>query len=382
MLCTYFFSPFFCIVLPSFCIAFALIAFCLCACCRLPADDGTPLRKWISKQFRQLLLPNPTEVTKVTVDDERSARAWGHCTFRGCTATVSCGVNWQLDHVLITCFQNKAHHHQTAPGCDRSAARDLAAAVYHKPPLRGSAELLARMPAVPTCHLPTDKEHKRARRRFLQKQPKRMASTAHGALAWQQRLADRAAFRAHHTRDGFLFYPFCGLDDTLLPLRCWAQPPDVKVPPDSYVFMSRHMLDATSAYIAAGGVRSLKQGVLLGNFSWKSSYSNYATGLWAHASQHSYSAGKSAQHLPKSQAIPAAHQWAPQDNVHAAAFGLITMVSVYLKVWNIDLCTWFSAVMLDGFSTGHASVETVLPSGTLFGRNLPHQSRINVKQKL
>ena len=144
--------------------------------------------------------------------------------------------------------------------------------------------------------------------------------------------------------------------------------------------MSRHMLDATRAYIAAGGVRSLKEGVLLGDFSWKSTYSGYATGLWAHASQHSYSAGTSSQHLPKSQAIPAAHQWAPKENVHAAAFGLITMVSVYLKVWNIDLCTWFSAVMLDGFSTGHASVETVLPRGTLFSRNLPHQSRINVKK--
>ena len=83
---------------------------------------------------------------------------------------------------------------------------------------------------------------------------------------------------------------------------------------------------------------------------------------------------------PRARLSPAAHQWAPQDNVHAAAFGLITMVSVYLKVWNIDLCTWFSAVMLDGFLTGHASVETVLPPRTLFGRNLPHQSRINVKK--
>ena len=152
-----------------------------------------------SQSSWKLLLPNPTEVTKVTVDDERSARAWGHCTFRGCTATVSCGVNWQLDHVLITCFQNKAHHHQTAPGCDRSAAQDLAATVSHKAPLRGSAELRARMPAVPSCHLPTAKEHKRARRRFLQKQPKRMVATSHGALAWQQRLADRAAFRAPQT---------------------------------------------------------------------------------------------------------------------------------------------------------------------------------------
>ena len=314
------------------------------------------------------------------MDDERSARAWGHCTFPGCRATVSCGVNWQLDHVLITCFINKVHHHQRPPGCDRSAAQDLAATVSHKPPLRGSAELLTRMPAVPPCHLPTEKEHKRARRRFLQKQPKRMVATSHGALAWQQRLADKAAFNAQQMRDGFLFYPLCGLDDTCLPLRGWAQLPNLKVPEGSYVFMSRHMVEATRAYVAAGGVRSLKEGVLLGDFSWKSTYSGYATGLWAHASQHSYSAGTSSQHLPKSQAIPAAHQWAPKENIHAAAFGLITMISVYMKVWNIDLCTWFSAVILDGLSTGHATVQRVLPKGTLFGRDLPHQVRNNVKQ--
>ena len=132
---------------------------------RLPADDGTPLRKWITKQFKELL-PNPTDVTKVVLDDARSARAWGHCTIRGCTATVSCAVNIQLDHALITCFQGKVHCHQMAPEYDRSAARDLAATVSHKSPLKGSAELLARMPAVPTCNLPTRKEHKRARRRF------------------------------------------------------------------------------------------------------------------------------------------------------------------------------------------------------------------------
>ena len=163
------------------------------------------MRKWISKQFRNLLLPNRIEVTKVTVDDERSARPWGHCTFPGCKATVSCGVNWQLDHVLITCFINKVHHHQMPPGCDRGAAQDLAATVSHNPPLRASAELVVRMPAVPPCDLPTEKEHKRARRRFLQKQPKRPVATSHGALAWQQRLADKAAVNAQQMRDGFLF---------------------------------------------------------------------------------------------------------------------------------------------------------------------------------
>ena len=86
------------------------------------------------------------------------------------------------------------------------------------------------MPAVPPCDLPTEKEHKRARRRFLQKQPKGSVATPHGALAWQQRLADKAAFNAQQMKDGFLFYPFCGLDDTCLPLRGWAQLPNVKVP--------------------------------------------------------------------------------------------------------------------------------------------------------
>ena len=106
----------------------------------------------------------------------------------------------------------------------------------------------------------------------------------------------------------------------------------MEVAPHSYVFMSRCMVEATAAYIAAGGVRSSKQGVLLGNFTWMLSYSDYVTGFWAHASQHSYSAGKSAQHLPKSQAIPAAYQCAPRNNVHVAAFGLITMVSVYKNI--------------------------------------------------
>ena len=149
---------------------------------RLPADDGTPLRKWITKQFKELL-PNPTDVTKVVLDDARSARAWGHCTIRGCTATVSCAVNIQLDHALITCFQGKVHCHHMALEYNRSASRDLAATVSHKSPLKASAEVRSRMPAVPTCILPTRKEHQRARRCFLQKQPKRRASTCHAALA-------------------------------------------------------------------------------------------------------------------------------------------------------------------------------------------------------
>ena len=292
---------------------------------RLPADNRTPLRKWIVQQFKALL-PNPTDVTKVSLDDAGSARAWGHCTIRGCTATVSCAVNIQLDHVFITCFQRGVHSHLLAVELDRNAALDLAACVSHKSPKKGRAELLARKPAVPICNLPTRKEHKRARRCFLKKQPKRMASTCHAALSWQQRLADRAANGAAFSQDGFLFYPFCGLDDTLETLSHWGRLANLQVPPHSYVFMSRYMVDFTRAYIAAGGVRSFKQGVLLGNFTWMPSYSGYAIGLWAHASQHTYSAGKSAQHLPKSQAIPAAYQWVPRNTMHAEVFGLITLV--------------------------------------------------------
>ena len=342
---------------------------------RLPADNRTPSRKWIVQQFKALL-PNPTDVTKVSLDDAGSARAWGHCTIRGCTATVSCAVNIQLDHVFITCFQRGVHSHLLAAELDRNAALDLAACVSHKSPKKGRAELLARKPAVPICNLPTRKEHQRARRCFLKKQPKFMASSCHAALSWQQRLADRAANGAAFSQDGFLFYPFCGLDDTLETLSHWGRLANLQVPPHSYVFMSRHMVDFTRAHIAAGGVRSFKQCVLLGNFTWMPSYSGYAIGLWAHASQHTYSAGKSAQHLPKSQAIPAAYQWVPRNTMHVEAFGLITLVSVYKKHHGIDLGSLLSAVMLDGRLSGHDSIQQVLPPGTLFARNLPHQSRI------
>ena len=156
----------------------------------------------------------------------------------------------------------------------------------------------------------------------------------------------------------------------------------MEMAPHSYVFMSRCMVEATAAYIAAGGVRSSKQGVLLGNFTWMLSHSGYVAGFWAHASQHSYSAGKSAQHLPKRQTIPAAFQWAPRNDVNVAALSLITMGCVYNKQLDFDLCSWLSADRLDGFLSGHDSVEKELPSGKLFARNLPHQSRIHVSDNL
>ena len=120
------------------------------------------------------------------------------------------------------------------------------------------------------------------------------------------------------------------------------------------------MEEATRAYIAAGGVRFLNEGVLLGDFSWKICWNGYALGMWSHAAQHFYSAGSSSQHLPRSEAIPTALQWAPKENIPAVAIGLITMISVYLHVFNIDLTTWFSAVILDGHAAGLATVPIVL----------------------
>ena len=322
--------------------------------------------------------PARIHVTKVIVADEKSARAWGHCTVRGCKATMTCRIGWQPDHAIFTCFKLKEHHHPVHLGCNRREAIDLAASVSHNPPLRASAELLGRMPAIRPSDQPTDSEHRNARRRFLKKQPVRTVATRDGALAWQQRLAERVAFNAQQMQDGFLFYHLSAQEASWLPVQATRLVSKLTIPVGSCVFMSRHMVEATRAYVGAGGVKSLKQGVLLGDFSWKCCYSGYAMGLWAQASQHSYSAGTSSQHLPKSEAIPAAHQWAPKESIPAVALGLITMISVYLRVWNIDLTAWFSAVILDGHAAGQATVEMVLP-GTLLGRDLAHQERNIIK---
>ena len=89
----------------------------------------------------------------------------------------------------------------------------------------------------------------------------------------------------------------------------------------SYVFMSRYMVKATRTYMAARGMRSLNEGVLLGDFSWKFCWNSYALGVWSHAAQHTYSAGSTSQHLTMSEAIPAALQWAPKENIPAVAIG-------------------------------------------------------------
>ena len=148
---------------------------------RLPTDDPTLVRNWISKQFRKFMGPARIHVTKVIVADEKSARAWGHCTVRGCKATMTCRIGWQPDHAIFTCFKLKEHHHPVHLGCNRREAIDLAASVSHNPPLRASAELLGRMPAIRPSDQPTDSEHRNARRRFLKKQPVRTVATRDGA---------------------------------------------------------------------------------------------------------------------------------------------------------------------------------------------------------
>ena len=45
-----------------------------------------------------------------------------------------------------------------------------------------------------------------------------------------------------------------------------------------WLFMSRHIVEATRAYVAAGGVRSLKQGVLLGDISWAFGRNGFCSG--------------------------------------------------------------------------------------------------------
>ena len=68
--------------------------------------------------------------------------------------------------------------------------------VAYNSPLRASAALLGRMPALRPCDQPSDKEHKRARRRLLSKQMVRRVAIFDDVLAWQQRIADIAAFNS------------------------------------------------------------------------------------------------------------------------------------------------------------------------------------------
>ena len=139
--------------------------------------------------------------------------------------------------------------------------------------------------------------------------------------------------------------------------------------------MFRYLVEATRANMTAERMLSLKPGVLLGDYSFKICRNGYAGSLCAQATQHSFSLGTSSQHLPNSETIPAAHQWASNENIPAGALGLMTMIPVYLKVFNIDLSTCFSTVILDSNAAAQATVEVELRAGTLLGRDLSHLER-------
>ena len=130
-----------------------------------------------------------------------------------------------------------------------------------------------------------------------------------------------------------------------LPCHVLRKLPQLTAPIGSCLFMSRHMVEATRAYLAVGGVRFLNEGVPVGDFSWNLLLEWLCTGCGSHAAQHSYSAGSTSRHLPRSEAIPA----------------------IYL--FNIDVTTWFFAVILDGHAAGLAIVSMVLSPTTLLGRD-------------
>ena len=164
-------------------------------------------------------------ITNVIVDDEKSARAWGHCIFLECQARVSCELSWQPDHALITCFRKNVYHLQELPRYDRPVAQNLAATVSHNSPLRASAAFVGRKLALLPCDQPTDKVHRQARWRFLHKQLARKVATIDGALAWQQRLAERSAINSQQKSDGFLFHSLFVKDAIWLPLQVFTQAP-------------------------------------------------------------------------------------------------------------------------------------------------------------
>ena len=142
-----------------------------------------------------------------------------------------------------------------------------------------------------------------------------------------------------------------------------------------WLFMSRHIVEATRAYVAAGGVRSLKQGVLLGDLSCKFCRNGFCSGSLGSGCAAFFFFQGHFYIYPRARPSSAAYQWAPQDNRSAVAPGLVRMITVYLKVFNIDLTTWFLAVTLDGYAAGQAIVEMVFRPGTLLGRDLPHLER-------
>ena len=54
---------------------------------------------------------------------------------------------------------------------------------------------------------------------------------------------------------------------------------------------------------------------------------------------------------------------------------MITMISVYLNVFNTNLPIWFSAMIWDDHTGRLATLPMMLPPTTLLGRDLPHRER-------
>ena len=140
---------------------------------------------------------------------------------------------------MLTCFRNNVHHHKEIPGSHRSAQKKVADTVAYNSPLRASAALLGRMPALRSCDQPSEKEHTRALRRFLSKQLVRRIAIFDGVLAWQNRIADRSAFNSQQMSDGYLFFPLRMDDSDWLPCLVLRKLPQVTVPIGSCVFISQ-----------------------------------------------------------------------------------------------------------------------------------------------
>ncbi len=72
----------------------------------------------------------------------------------------------EADQVVITCFRKMSTTTKSSLDPTGVNKQKVADTVAYNPPLRASAALLGRMPALRPCDQPFDKEHRRARRSF------------------------------------------------------------------------------------------------------------------------------------------------------------------------------------------------------------------------
>ena len=97
------------------------------------------------------------------------------------------------------------------------------------------------------------------------------------------------------------------------------------MPLGSYLFMSRYMVEATRAYVAAEAVRTLKQSVSLRAFSWKFCRNYYATDLGAQAATQFGAFDPLTAATPERGPGRLRINGLPRRNIPAEALGLITM---------------------------------------------------------